>query len=63
VTNGAGNIVCAGGQTGCVPINIFTSNSLTPAMTNYISGTGEKEGSATEQVVSADITGDSAATV
>jgi outer membrane receptor protein involved in Fe transport len=58
VTNGAGNIVCAGGQTGCVPINIFTSNALTPAMTNYISGAGEKEGYATEQIVSGAITGD-----
>jgi len=57
-TNSAGNIVCSGGQTGCVPINIFTSNSLTPAMQNYIAGDGEKEGYATEQIVSAAITGD-----
>ncbi|HEX4198435.1 MAG TPA: TonB-dependent receptor [Caulobacteraceae bacterium] len=49
---------CLGGQTGCVPLNIFQSNALTPAMANYISGSGEKEGYATEQVVSASITGD-----
>jgi iron complex outermembrane receptor protein len=52
------NPVCLGGQPGCVPINIFTSGALTPAAANFISGTGEKEGSATEQVVSVSITGD-----
>jgi iron complex outermembrane receptor protein len=49
---------CLGGQTGCVPINIFQSGSLSPAQANYISGSGEKEGYATEQIVSAAITGD-----
>jgi iron complex outermembrane receptor protein len=49
---------CLGGQSGCVPLNIFSSNALTPAMENYIAGNGEKEGYATEQVVSASITGD-----
>jgi iron complex outermembrane receptor protein len=52
------NPVCLGGQPGCVPINIFTSGSLTPAAANFISGTGEKEGSATEQIVSVSINGD-----
>ncbi len=54
-TNGTS---CLGNDPLCVPINIFTSNSLTPAALNYISGTGQKEGAATEQVVSASVTGD-----
>ncbi len=53
-----GTVVCAGGQPGCVPINIFTSGQLSPAAANFISGTGEKQGAATEQIVSASITGD-----
>jgi iron complex outermembrane recepter protein len=52
------NPVCLGGQPGCVPINIFTSGQLSPAGAAFISGTGEKEGYATEQVVSASIRGD-----
>ena len=55
---GGVGVVCAGGQPGCVPINIFTSGQLTPAAANFISGTGEKEGSATEQIVSVSINGD-----
>jgi iron complex outermembrane receptor protein len=49
---------CSGTDPTCVPINIFQSGALTPAMANYISATGEKEGSATEQIASASITGD-----
>ncbi|HEY3888587.1 MAG TPA: TonB-dependent receptor [Caulobacteraceae bacterium] len=52
------NPFCLSGNAGCVPINIFTSGQLTPAAANYISGTGEKEGSATEQIVSVSVTGD-----
>jgi iron complex outermembrane receptor protein len=42
----------------CVPLNLFTTNSISTAAANYISGVGLKEGSATEQVVSGSITGD-----
>ncbi len=49
---------CEGTDPNCIPINIFQSSALTPAMANYISGTGEKEGSATEQIVSGSINGD-----
>ena len=52
------NPFCLSGNAGCVPINIFTSGALTPAAANFISGTGEKEGFATEQIVNASITGD-----
>jgi iron complex outermembrane recepter protein len=56
---GGVGVVCAGGQPGCVPINIFTTGQLTPAAGgNYIAGAGEKEGSATEQVVDVSINGD-----
>ena len=49
---------CMGLDPLCVPANIFTSNSLSPAAANYISGTGQKQGSASEQVVSLSLTGD-----
>jgi iron complex outermembrane recepter protein len=42
----------------CAPLNIFTTNSISQAALNYIAGTGLKEGSATEQVVSGSVTGD-----
>jgi outer membrane receptor protein involved in Fe transport len=58
VTGPGGVAVCQGGQAGCVPINIFTSGQLTPAMAGYIRSFGEKEGFATEQIVSGSITGD-----
>ena len=49
---------CLGSDPNCVPINVFQSGGLTPAMLNYISASGEKEGAAIEQVVNATITGD-----
>jgi iron complex outermembrane recepter protein len=58
VAGPGGTVVCAGGQAGCVPINIFQSGALTPAMLSWISGTGEKEGNATEQIASFSVTGD-----
>ncbi|HLK26433.1 MAG TPA: TonB-dependent receptor [Caulobacteraceae bacterium] len=49
---------CESSDPACVPINIFQSGALTPQMANYISGTGEKEGSAIEQILNASVTGD-----
>jgi iron complex outermembrane receptor protein len=49
---------CLGPDPLCVPINVFTPGSLTPAMLNYIKGDGEKEGAATEQIVNFTVTGD-----
>lgn len=50
--------VLDGTDPNCVPLNIFTTNSITPEAAAYIAGTGLKEGSATEQVVSGSVTGD-----
>ena len=57
-TDSSGNLVCANaGATGCVPYNIFQIGGVTPAALNYVSVPGFKEGSVTEMVVSANVTG------
>ena len=43
---------------GCVPLNIFSQGAITPAMFNYVSGRGFKEGSTTEQIANFAVTGD-----
>ncbi len=53
-----GTAVCASGNAGCVPYNIFTPGAVTPAATSYLSEPGIVTGSTTEQVVDASITGD-----
>ena len=58
VAGPGGTVVCQGGQAGCVPINIFTSGQLNPAMAGYIRSFGEKEGFATEQIANLSINGD-----
>jgi outer membrane receptor protein involved in Fe transport len=57
VDAGGGNLVCASGNTGCVPYNIFTVNGVTPEALNYIQQPGLKEGSTSEAVLSASLTG------
>jgi outer membrane receptor protein involved in Fe transport len=52
-----GSAVCASGGS-CVPYNIWTPGSITPAALAYLYGTGINSGNATEQVYSANITGD-----
>ena len=49
---------CAGGQVGCVPVNLFQFGGLSRAAIGYTSVPGFQEGSTTEQVISAQLTGD-----
>ncbi len=49
---------CAGGQAGCVPINIFKANGISPAAIAYTAVPGFEEGNTTEQVASASVNGD-----
>jgi outer membrane receptor protein involved in Fe transport len=53
-----GTAVCASGNPGCVPYNIFSIGGVTPAATSYLSEPGIVNGSTTEQVVDGSITGD-----
>jgi len=53
-----GTAVCASGNPGCVPYNIFTPGGVTSAATSYLSEPGIVNGSTTEQVVDGAVTGD-----
>ena len=44
--------------TGCVPVNIFQLNGITPAMLNYLVTPGTKSGSSTESNLDANVSGD-----
>ncbi len=55
VTSALGD--CADGAAGCVPYNIFQLGQVTPAALNYIESPGFKDGSTTEMIVSANVTG------
>ncbi|MHB8815562.1 MAG: TonB-dependent receptor domain-containing protein [Steroidobacteraceae bacterium] len=44
--------------TGCVPVNIFQLNGITPAMLNYLVTPGMKTGSSTESNLDANVSGD-----
>jgi len=48
----------SGSSSGCVPIDLFKLNGLTPAMLAYVVVPGFKSGQTTEQIASASITGD-----
>jgi len=55
VDDGAGNVVCASGNQGCVPYNIFQrgpagESMVTEAMTDYIHGIGLTNGSTSQTV-------------
>ena len=52
------NGTCMGGAAGCVPLNIFNVNGLTPSSVGYVATPGFESGSTTEQVASASVTGD-----
>lgn len=63
VTNPAnGQIVCrstlSGLDPGCVPLNIFGTNSASPAAVNYITGNSVKDLHLIQQVVSVNLNGD-----
>jgi outer membrane receptor protein involved in Fe transport len=57
VTGPAGTPVCQGGQSGCVPWNIFTQGGVTPAQLAYLTTLGTSQGTVSERIVSADLTG------
>jgi iron complex outermembrane receptor protein len=60
VINGANGLECADPTAraeGCVPLNIFQVGGLTPAAAHYVSTPGFQEGSTTEMVVDASVTG------
>ena len=64
VRNGQGQIVCADPvavSQGCAPYNIFQAGAVTPAALAYLQTPGFKEGSTSEQVVNASVTGSLAA--
>ncbi len=56
---GANGPVCASGNSGCVPLDIFhaLAAGFTPAMVNYVSVPALKIGGNTEQIVEGSITG------
>jgi iron complex outermembrane recepter protein len=59
VKNASGNIVCQGGQVGCVPWNIWDpSIPISPAALAYISAPGVFQGTSQEDIVSAYVSGD-----
>jgi outer membrane receptor protein involved in Fe transport len=51
-------VAYTGADTSCVPLNIFTQNSITPAAAKYISGVGEAVAHQTEQVATTDVSAD-----
>jgi iron complex outermembrane recepter protein len=59
VKDPAGNIVCRGGQTGCVPWNIFDpALGVSPASLAYFSTPGLVQGDNEEDIFNAFVTGD-----
>lgn len=50
--------VVDGTDPNCVPLNIFSQNSITPAAAKYITGNGESLASSVEQVVTATVNAD-----
>src|SRR3569833_2675893 len=62
VVNVAGVPACKsvvdGSDPNCVPYNVFHANGVTPAAVAYLDTPGFKEGSTTEQIVNASISGD-----
>ncbi len=58
VTDANGNAVCASGNAGCVPWNIFTKGAVTKAATDYIATTAVMTGETAIKMVSASFVGD-----
>ncbi|HTW35984.1 MAG TPA: TonB-dependent receptor [Rhizomicrobium sp.] len=59
VYNPSGQIVCASGAAGCVPLDVFNGiGSITPQQLSYVKVPGLQNGYTEEQILSADITGD-----
>jgi outer membrane receptor protein involved in Fe transport len=58
VTGPNGTPVCQGGQPGCVPWNIWTQGGVTPAQAAYLAESGSSQGTVTERILSANVTGE-----
>ena len=58
VTNASGQTVCASGNLGCSPYNIWGTGPVTPASVAYFSVPGLIEGNTEERVYHADFTSD-----
>lgn len=54
----SGEIVCASGAPGCVPINLFGFGSPSEAAIDYVTGNSISNTTLTQQVVSASVNGD-----
>jgi len=52
-----GQTVCLGGQSGCVPWNIWTQGGVTPAQLAYLTTRGSSQGTVDERILSANVTG------
>ncbi|HEY5238365.1 MAG TPA: TonB-dependent receptor [Rhizomicrobium sp.] len=50
--------VIDGSDLNCVPLNVFGYHTASSAALNYISDSGQRQGSTTEQIVGANVTGD-----
>jgi len=52
------DVVAAGLDANCQPLNIFTAGAASPQSLNYITSNGFKEGSTVQQIVGGTLTGD-----
>ncbi len=57
VRDSSGNIVCASGNPGCVPYDIFSIGGVTKEALAYLDARAESRGTTGETVVSANVTG------
>lgn len=53
-----GKPVCAGGQPGCIPWNIWTQGGVTPQQAAYLVAEGSSYGTVNERILDGSITGD-----
>ncbi len=58
VRDPSGALVCASGNPGCAPYNVFAIGGVTPAALAYIEAPGVASGGTDEAVVSANVTGE-----
>ena len=58
VRNSSGALVCASGNPGCAPYNVFAIGGVTPAALAYIEAPGVASGGTDEAVASANVTGE-----
>ena len=57
VDDGSGNIVCASGAAGCVPINLFGEGAFSSEAADYVTDIGEAISRNTLQIATANISG------